>query len=200
MIDFPNIKPQTMKVGITANSKTFTSTFNNSISATKFAGSFLTLSVAYTALDSGPTYSLDEVDEMSAFLFELGGIAGTVKIPMFHRPGRPAKGNPVVSVSGQLGGELPTSGWSPNALVLKRGQFITINDELKMILKDTVSDAGGNSTLIFEPWLRSAPSIGEAIITQDPYGIFRLTDDENALDLVPMNGSVTLDFREAFYV
>ena len=200
MVDFPNIKPQSMRVGLTGNTKTFTSTFNQSVTAVEFAGAYMTMSMTFDSLDSGSAYEYDEVNDMSAFLFELGGMSGVAKIPIFHRPGSPAKGNPVTSVADQLGGLLNTTGWTPNTLILKRGQYITVNNELKMVLNDTVSDIAGNSTLAFKPWLRSSPDVGTEVITKDPYGLFRLTDDASELDLEPNNGSVSLEFREAFNV
>ena len=200
MVEFPDIKPQSMTVGLTGNTKTFTSSFNQSVTAVEFSGAYITLSMTFDSLDSGNNYEYDEANDMQAFLFELGGMSGVAKIPIFHRPGAPAKGNPVTSVADQLGGVLNTSGWLPDTLILKRGQYITVNDELKMVLNDTVSDSSGNSTLTFKPWLRSSPDVGTEIITQDPYGMFRLTDDSTTVDFEPANGSTTLEFREAFYV
>lgn len=200
MIDFPNIAPQKMSVGLSSNSKLFESVFNKSTTTTKFAGDAITLNMSYEALDSGEYYSEDEAAEMAAFQFELGGISGVAKIPMFHKAGAPAKGKPVTSVAEQLGGSLNTSGWFPKQVVLKRGDYITVNDELKMVLTDIVSDANGEAVISIVPWLRTATTVGTEIITQDPYGLFRSVDDDSVMDFTPMNGATTFEFKEAFYV
>jgi hypothetical protein len=200
MIEFPNIAPQKMTAGLTGNTKTFTSTFNNSVSAVSFAGSYITASLTFSALDSGDAYTVDEADDMSAFIFEVSGMSNSVKLPMFHRPGAEAKGTPLTSVAGQLGGQINTKGWTPNTTVLKRGNFFTVNNELKMCLNDIVSDSSGNALLTFAPWMRASTVINASIITKNPYGIFRLTDDSAEIDFEPSNGSVTLEFREDFYV
>ena len=200
MIEFPSVRPDKMTAGLTSNSKVFKSAFNNSTSAVTFAGSYITASLSYDELTYANSSDFDEAAEMDAFIFEVNGIAGIVKLPMFHRPGYPAKGQPITSVAGQLGGVINTSGWHANALILKRGQYITVNDELKMVMQDLFSDSLGNATITFAPWLRNSPSVGTAIITQDPYGFFRLTDDSQEITFEQVSAGVSFNFEEAFYV
>ena len=200
MIEFPNIIPQSMTCGLSSNSKVFESVFNKSTSAVKFAGSSIVMSMTYDSLDRGETYDYDEYNDLETFLFELDGMSGIAKIPLFYNVGAPAKGTPVISVADQLGGSISTNGWNPNQLVIKRGEFITINNELKKVMSNVMSDATGNATITIAPWLRSSPEVGTPIITENPYGLFRLTDDENQMDITAMNGGVTLSFKEAFYV
>jgi hypothetical protein len=200
VIDIPNFRPAKMTVGISSNSKVFKSTFNNSSSAITFAGSYFTANLSYDDMTYGSGAWVDEAAEMEAFICELNGKSGIAKIPMFHRPGAEAKGNPVVSASGELGGLLSTSGWTPNELVLTRGQYITINNELKMVMVNLTSDASGLATIEFVPWLRKSPDIGEPVITKNPYGIFRLTSDDQDIDFQQTSAGTSLDFEEAFYV
>ncbi|WP_225829646.1 hypothetical protein [Providencia stuartii] len=64
-----------------------------------------------------------------------------------------------------------------------------------------ISDAEGNATIVFSPMLRNPPSVGEKIEVQNPYGIFKLTDNnQGRLRRVPgIFTSTTLSFEEALY-
>ena len=194
ILDFPKgISPSTMSLTFASNTKVFESTFNKSTSTAKFAGDRWGLTLNFENLDW-------EIDALTAFMVELGGRNGRVRIPVFHRTGAPARGRPKVDGNSQLGGILNTKDWWPNQVVLKAGHFFQIGEELKMVTKDVITDASGNATLFFSPWLRESPSSDDEIITNNPTGIFRPEDDEVTMSLEPSNGTLTLSFTEAFYV
>ncbi len=193
IIELPaGVRPSTMNLTFASNTKLFESTFNKSTSTAKFAGDRWKLTLNFENLDW-------EIDALTAFMINLGGMSGRVRVPVFHRLGEPARGNPTVNGGGQTGGLLVTKDWKPNQLVLGIGKFFQVGDELKMVTKDIVSDASGNATLEFAPWIRSEPADNSEIITYQPSGIFRPEDDEMTMNLEPGDGSFSISLTEAFY-
>lgn len=76
---------------------------------------------------------------------------------------------------------LMTHGWSTSTTNLFReGDLIEIEDtgELKKLVEDIDSNAGGGAELIFEPIIRNQPTQGTNIITSNPKGVFRLQSND----------------------
>lgn len=103
--------------------------------------------------------------------------------PGFHRAprGRPL-GMPVVDGAGQTGTSLATRGWTPNAAgVLLAGDFIQIGTgisaRLKMVTADVDADASGQAVIEIAPGIGSIPADGDGIVTDNPKGVFRLSED-----------------------
>ncbi|MGO2497784.1 MAG: hypothetical protein ACTH6I_07160 [Vibrio litoralis] len=117
---------------------------------------------------------------LSVFLNDLQGKSGVFAITDHSREGTPAKGTPYVSGDGQTGRQLVTAGWNPRQLVLKLGDLITVNDELKEVNEDVWSDAIGAATFTFNPPLRKSPPNSEPIVTINPYVVVRLDMDSVA--------------------
>jgi hypothetical protein len=53
----------------------------------------------------------------------------------------------VVSDANQTGTLLGSKGWTPGVLVLRTGDYITVNDELKMVTADVTSTAAGTAVI-----------------------------------------------------
>lgn len=92
-------------------------------------------------------------------------------------------GNIVVNGSSQTGRKLIIDGFSPNmANVLKEGDYFQLgtgsNTRLYKILNDVNSNASGATTLDIFPALRSSPADNEALILENPKGLFRLAMNE----------------------
>tara|TARA_R110000824_G_scaffold47353_3_gene134949 strand:+ start:9817 stop:10416 length:600 start_codon:yes stop_codon:yes gene_type:complete len=70
-----------------------------------------------------------------------------------------ATGTPIVKGASQTGNTLITDGWTINQTgIMKKGDYFSVNNELKMITADSNSDGSGDSTLTFEPPLRNSPA------------------------------------------
>jgi hypothetical protein len=193
--DWP-LAPNTFDWWLESNTKTFRSDFNGSSQVARFPGSRWKCSLSYNSLDD------ERACVLEALVTSLDGEFGRVRMISYGRKGQKAAGVPVVAVADQTGLNLITSGWTPNTDVLKVGQFITVNDELKQITGDVKSDATGYATIPFSPQLRSSPPVGAAIETERPTGIFKLADNKQGKFKRQrkrgVRSAVTLEFEEAF--
>jgi hypothetical protein len=106
----------------------------------------------------------------------------------------------VVSDANQTGTQLGSKGWTPGTLVLRTGDYFTVNDELKMVTADVISSASGTADIPFAPMLRASPPANGKIEVAMPYGIFKLKDNQQGAGNRIPGGftSYTLEFEEAF--
>lgn len=188
--------PQSASWWIESNSKTFRSPFNGSTQVVSFPGSRWKCSLTYRNLDD------EKARILEALIASMDGEFGRIRLRSYGRAGRPAAGVPVVDVAGQTGKELLTRGWLPGVNVLKVGDFVTINDELKQITEDAFSNAAGNAVISFAPALRYSPPAGAHIETELPTGIFKLADNrQGKFQRERRRGirtAVSFEFEEAF--
>lgn len=194
-IDWPSgILPSTLDWKLKSNSGTFTSPWTNQTQSVRYPGSAWTCKMTLADLDDY------ESRELEVLLVSLDGYSGRVKLTDWGRAPAVVLGSPVVSGAGQTGRVLRTSGWNPSVTVLKKGDYITVNDELKLILADAVSDSTGFANLQIGPQLRNIPSNASAIEVARPYGIFRLSETENGASRKPgFANDFDLQFVEAFF-
>lgn len=97
--------------------------------------------------------------ELQAFLASLRGQANRAVLPVFGHTNRGVGGGtPLVAGASQTGSSLNTDGWTASTVVLRAGDFFSVNGELKMVTADCVSDASGNATIQFAPILRASPA------------------------------------------
>lgn len=190
-----DIIPSSMSWYLVSNSKTFFSTFNGSSQTVRFPGSRWHCTLTFNNLVESLSRQLE------ALTAELDGESGRVKISNWIRKGLPGIGDPIVSVAGQTGRILQTGGWKANSIVIRKGDYLTITNELKMATDDVQSDAGGNAAISISPALRYSPQVNEKIETLSPFGIFKLTsNDQGKFNFRPgVFTNVTLEFEEALY-
>ncbi|EBF6817825.1 hypothetical protein NN749_000802 [Salmonella enterica] len=177
-----------------SNTKTFRSPFNGASQTVRYPGTRWVCSLTFNNLSDDKSRRLDSL------IAELDGEYGRVKIHDWGRGGRTPAGSPVVNGANQTGTELQTSGWAPGVVVLERGDYITVNDELKIVTADVTSTSTGTATVTFAPMLRWSPPDGAAVEVAKPYGIFKLKDNQQgAGNRVPgVFTSYTLELEEAF--
>lgn len=177
-----------------SNTKTFRSPFNGSSQTVRFPGTRWVCSLTLNNLTDEKSRRID------ALVAALDGEYGRVKIHDWGRAGRVPLGTPLVFDAGQTGIQLSTKGWTPNKTVLSMGDYFTVNGELKMVTADVVSASDGKAIIPFSPMLRSSPAANSAIEVKNPYGIFKLKDNQQGTsNRVPgVFTSYTLDFEEAF--
>ncbi len=121
------------------------------------------------------------------FLAALGGKYGTFLMgdPNAKAPAGIATGTPVTSGTSSVAPNnvLTTGGWTPStAGILLAGDYIQVtpsggSQRLYKNLFDVNADAGGNASLTVFPMLHEAIGSGISIITANPQGTFRLSEN-----------------------
>ncbi|MEC5643491.1 hypothetical protein [Citrobacter koseri] len=177
-----------------SNTKTFRSPFNGASQTVRFPGTRWVCSLTFNNLSDEKARRIDSL------VAELDGEYGRVKIRDWGRSGRTPAGSPLVDGANQTGTELHSKGWNAGTVVLRQGDYITVNDELKMVTADVSSASNGTALIPFAPMLRSSPPANAVIEVANPYGIFKLKDNQQgAGNRVPgVFTSYTLEFEEAF--
>lgn len=195
VLEWPaDICPSSLTWRPESNAKTFRSPFNGASQTVRFPGTRWVCALTFNNLSDDKSRRLD------ALIASLDGEYGRVKIRDWGREGHKPAGLPLVSDPNQTGIVLMTKGWSPGVVVLRAGDYLTVNDELKMVTADVASAAGGTAVIPIAPMLRSSPPANARIEVQAPYGIFKLKDNQQGTgNRVPgVFTSYTLEFEEAF--
>lgn len=118
---------------------------------------------------------------LRAFLMLLRGQAGKFYLsPSNYVPGGDVllSSAGIVSGANQTGSTLNTSGWTPSILLFRAGDFVEINEELKVLTQDCSSDATGAAVLSFQPELRDSPADALALVCDAPRCVMKLEDDD----------------------
>lgn len=186
------LRPSSLNWSLSSNAVEFKSPFNGASQTASFPGSAWTASMTFNKLDDWESRKLE------VLIVKLDGKAGRILISDMGRWGRPPMGRPVVQGQANTGLTLSSSGWTPNRFVLREGDYISVDNELKMVTEDIWSDGGGNAIIPIAPMWRKNPQAGATIETLNPCGIFRLDDNINGVDREPaMSNNITLKFVEA---
>ena len=177
-----------------SNTKTFRSPFNGASQTVRYPGTRWVCSLTLTNLTDEKSRRVD------ALIASLDGEYGRVKIRDWGRPGRTPAGTPTVSDANQTGTELHSKGWTAGVIVLRAQDYITVNDELKMVTADVTSAADMTAIIPIAPMLRISPPANALIEVANPYGIFKLKDNQQGAGSRIPGGftSYTLEFEEAF--
>jgi len=140
-----------------------------------------------------------QVLDWRAFVVDCDGIANSFRVIACEREQIAGAINVRVRGAGQGGHSLATSGWGAAGLKLKRGQFITLGEQLLMLNAPVVADANGQATLSIKPYIRVVPTDGAAIEVNRPYAVMAMSDPKNGWDVgIGQNYGVAFDCEEAF--
>jgi len=194
VLEWPGPNPSSLNWYLESNTKTFRSPFNGSSQTVRFPGSRWKCSVEYAVLEEA------QARKIEAVIAALDGEYGRVKIRDWGRDGKAPAGSPVVSDADQTGVALTTKGWTANTLVMRAGDYFTVNSELKKVTADVTSNASGAATIPFSPMLRSSPAPNSPLEVQNPWGIFKLVDNsQGQIRRSPgLVSATTIEFEEAF--
>lgn len=138
-----------------------------------------------------PAMTRDFALEWVTFFNNLKGNANTFESfdPEGKFPRGSAGGVPLVNGASQTGNTLITDGWPISTTgILLKGDYFSVNNELKQIIENADSDGAGNSTLTFEPALRNSPANNAPIITTLPIVEMILTSDDAGIFTTNPNG------------
>jgi hypothetical protein len=195
VLEWPqDVYPASLQWRAQSNTKTFRSPFNGASQTVRFPGTRWLCSLTFSNLTDEKSRRID------ALVAVLDGEYGRVKIRDWGRGGRTPAGTPVVSDPDQTGVQLNSKGWTPGKVVLRTGDYLTVNNELKMVTADVSSNASGVAIIPIAPMLRSSPAANAPIEVAAPYGIFKLKDNSQGEgSRTPgVLTSYTIEFEEAF--
>ena len=177
-LTFPSsIIPMRTEWALESNSQSFSSPLSRSIQTRELTGSRWLASMVFTDLSN------TDARVLAAFLAQLRGMSGRFFLFDYaHRtPRGVGTGTPLVNGASQTGTSLITDGWTPSQTnILRAGDYVEFNNELKIITADVNSDGGGNATLTIEPPMRSSPSNNAVITVNDAPATMMLRDDGQA--------------------
>lgn len=104
-----------------------------------------------------------------SFLVTRGGQSDsfTVSLPGLGTPRGTAAGTPKVNGGAQTGTSLITDGWSFSSAILKKGDFIEVENDRKvyMVTEDVSSNGAGQATIPIYPALRKVPGDNTEVFT-----------------------------------
>lgn len=173
-------------------SQEFKSEFTGVTQSVSMPGAHWKLEMKFSGLTD------DEARQIEVITDSLRGNTESMQVLDHARLGVVAKGNPVLTKVAQ-GTQAVSGGWNASTTVLKAGDLVTINGELKRIKQDIKTSASGVATLHFNPPLRKPAPAQAAVITLNPYMTAHLEKNSVKFSRKPMSTDVSLKFIEAIY-
>tara|TARA_R110002020_G_scaffold337389_1_gene552864 strand:- start:2762 stop:3364 length:603 start_codon:yes stop_codon:yes gene_type:complete len=170
------IRPDSEDLGIKNNIQSFRSSLNGFRQFGELPGSIWILAMTWTNRYNATDNQL-QANRLKAFLTSLNGPTGTFTYTPTEAQTRQGTGlgSGVMNGANQQGESLVTDGWTINQTdLLKAGDYIEVNQELKMVVEDVASDGSGNATIKIRPAIRKPPADGAQIIVDQPKGVFRM--------------------------
>lgn len=153
----------------------------------------------YAQVTMPPILGEDRVLDWRAFVVDLDGIANSFRLVACERDQVGPGVAIVVDGSGQGGHQIATRGWVGAGQKLRRGQFLTVADQLLMLTAPLVADASGRGVATFKPYLRLPSVDGAAIEVRRPYAVMAMSDPKNGWKVgIGQNYGVSFQCEEAF--
>ncbi|KKC24934.1 hypothetical protein [Sphingomonas sp. SRS2] len=115
--------------------------------------------------------------EWRAFLLACEGRANSFRIVAVENS-QNAQAAVRVNGGGQTGLALVTDGWAGAGAALKKGQLITVNDQLIGISADVAIGGGGSATLPLSRRLRISPADNTLVEVRLPTALMAMDDDD----------------------
>jgi hypothetical protein len=146
-----------------------------------------------------PITGESRVLDWRAFVVDCDGVANSFRVIACE--GDQISGSLDVRVKGggQGGHALATSGWGSAGLKVRRGQFVTLGDQLLMLNADVIADDSGNATLSVKPYIRIVPADKAPIEVKRPYAVMAMSDPKNGWKVgIGKKYAVSFDCEEAF--
>lgn len=174
-----SLRPSSCDLTLESNAQVFSSPFSKAEQVVSFPGDRWRMTISFNRLSG------DDRMQFEALVSGLRGMTGRIRLWDFaarylHLGKVSDKGSPTVSGAGQQGLTLVTAGWTPGAAVLKVGDWIEVNGELKRVVKPCTASGLGYATIEFVPPLRNSPPAATPIEYKRPCGLFRLADNNQA--------------------
>ena len=169
-----------VEFGLENNNQVFESPLSSSIQVSELTGA------RWYATFNLPPMKKDNALEYIGFLQRLQGrVHSFFGYDANHRSpsGTIAGSTLLVNGASQTGTSLVLDGGANSTLVLKAGDFFSVNNELKMVTANATTDGSGDVTVNFVPSLRSSPSDDASITTTNPVCTMKLTGDSTTYSI-----------------
>jgi len=133
----------------------------------------------------GDIIELDGKDaaNMRSFLIQLEGKQNKFRLPVpgYFRPSTGYQGNAtMLNLASPRDSSFIMTGLTPNAPILGNGDYLSVNDELKMSTSDIAADNNGRCLVSFKPALRKSVAPGVTVVLQNPTVLMNSRDDDVA--------------------
>lgn len=185
------LKPQELTISCVYNSRAFTSSLSNAQQVVSYPGAFWMCSVQFDVL------SRYEERQLTALTGRLRGMSGTVNVPEMTRKRADHIGDVVVTLAQANAFAITLSGITVEGKAFDAGDRITISGQMYEITQDS-NAAGGSAVVYVNKRVRSNIAPGTPVEYRNPYCEMRLTGDRVNVNVKPVVGSASLEFREAF--
>lgn len=184
------LKPSSATWALVTNTQVWTSPFTRQVQVKELPGT------QWAATYTFPVSKRADRAALEAFMMQLRGASGRFYAYNPQNQGLMGAGGgtPKVAGPGQVGSSINTDGWPVDTLVMKVGDEFQVGNELKRLVQDANSDAGGNALLVFEPPIRTSPVDNADIITDAPKCVMRLADDNQVSITEGADGFASISF------
>jgi hypothetical protein len=146
-----------------------------------------------------PILGEERVLDWRAFVVDLEGVANSFRLIACERDQVLAPIAVQVDGSSQGGLQLATRGWGTAGQKLRRGQFVTVGEQLLMLRAPVVADANGRAVLSIKPYLRLSPADGAPVEVRRPYAVMAMSDPRNGWRVgIGQNYGISFQCEEAF--
>ncbi len=186
-----NLYPSQLTMACVYNSRAFTSSLSNSQQIVSYPGAYWRCSMRFNRM------SEERHRRLTVLLGRLGGMAGTVNVPVDTRNRDDVIGTPVVASASTNALLIGMSGITVEGRAFSAGDYITIAGQMFEVVEDAVA-AGGEVTARVNKRVRSTLAPGTAVEYRRPYCEMRLTSDSTSTDIEQMSASGNIELREAF--
>lgn len=145
-----------------------------------------------------------EVPAWEAFIAQFADSRNRVRLWdwRWEAPRGVGTGAPLVAGAGQTGAAIATDGWTPStAGILLPGDWVGIGAELRRVVAQADSDAGGAATLQLDQPVRTSPADNLVISVVKPTSLFVCTTDKRSRGFIQEGArhrGPTLEFQEVF--
>jgi hypothetical protein len=181
IIAFPDKPaPRQIELGMNDMVAVSSSPFTGSTQAQAWPGADL-----WDASIALPKLTAEDAAVWSAFFGECRGRLNVFYLadPTYTGPRGTVKGSPVVSgVNNAMAIALNTKGWTPSSFrLLLPGDYLQLGNRLHRVLDQVNSDTNGDATISIWPSIREATTDGQAVILNNPKGLFRLASNRRSV-------------------
>jgi len=131
-------------------------------------------------------YQGAQANAVRSFLVQLEGQKNTFRLPIpgYTKPSTGYSGNALVNGAvAARATSMAIDGLTPSTAILNDGDYFTVNDELKMCVGNIASNASGQATVSFQPFMRKPVSDNATVTLQNPTVLMQSADDDAAWGL-----------------